>query len=95
MVSLGVVGGGGSCSSYSQSFFVLEFFVSMSDAHDFISITSCTYRKRKSMEPTNEHPRQCHERMKVLFTDLDKRRELDLSVPDEGICFVTCELVVR
>ena len=50
-------------------FFVLEFFVSMSDAHDFISITSCTYRKRKSMEPTNEHPRQCHERMKVLFTE--------------------------
>jgi hypothetical protein len=47
------------------------------------------------MEPTNEHPRQCHERMKVLFTDLDKRRELDLSVPDEGICFVTCESVVR
>lgn len=47
------------------------------------------------MEPTNEKPRQMHERMRKLFTTIDKTRDLQLSVPNEGIVFATYEITAE
>jgi len=49
-------------------------------------------KEKKKVEPSNEEPTICNERLKRLFTSLDKQRTLDLSNPSEGIAFVTYEV---